>query len=156
HCRIYSRCRSRLVTLGCDDETLNIFRILTKDDVEASTVVLNPNIPGSTKLRLSWLWGTSGLAGSFGSEPDLNADPGIVLEFRRVHWLRARAQKLRWQEELILVTYEMQWTVRYFVQARQWEAVAENACVSAGARAYAARQETTWQRVALAADSSFR
>ena len=33
---------------------------------------------------------------------------------RRVHWLRARAQFMRWQEEVTLNTYEMQWTVRYF------------------------------------------
>jgi hypothetical protein len=33
---------------------------------------------------------------------------------RRVHWLRARAQLMRWQEEVCLTNYEMQWTVRYF------------------------------------------
>ncbi|KAF8804394.1 hypothetical protein BYT27DRAFT_7062407, partial [Phlegmacium glaucopus] len=47
HCRIYKRCRSHLVALGCDSEQLQIFRILTKDDVQASTIILDPNIPGS-------------------------------------------------------------------------------------------------------------
>ncbi|KAM6490327.1 hypothetical protein JOM56_014304 [Amanita muscaria] len=37
HARIYSRCRDRLVTLGYDQ-----FRVLTKDDVKASTAILNP------------------------------------------------------------------------------------------------------------------
>ena len=31
-----------------------------------------------------------------------------------VHWLCACAQFMRWQEEVTLNTYEMQWTVRYF------------------------------------------
>lgn len=32
----------------------------------------------------------------------------------RVHFLRARAQKNRWTEELLLVEYEMRWTAQYF------------------------------------------
>ena len=40
---------------------------------------------------------------------------------RRVHWLRARAQLMRWQEEVTLTGYEMQWTVRYFLyMSRKW------------------------------------
>ena len=33
---------------------------------------------------------------------------------RRVHWLRARTQLMRWREQVTLTTYEMQWTVAYF------------------------------------------
>jgi hypothetical protein len=42
--------------------------------------------------------------------------PRSLFTVRRVHWLRARAQLMRWQEEVTLTGYEMQWTVRYFRQ----------------------------------------
>jgi hypothetical protein len=44
-----------------------------------------------------------------------------TLTVRRVHWLRARAQLMRWKEEVTLTGYEMQWTVRYFqYQSQKW------------------------------------
>ena len=39
---------------------------------------------------------------------------------RRVHWLQSQAQRNRWREEFLLVTYEMQWTVWYFIYHSQW------------------------------------
>ncbi|KAF8814120.1 hypothetical protein BYT27DRAFT_7250341 [Phlegmacium glaucopus] len=156
HCRIYKRFRSRLVALGCDSEQLQIFRILTKDDVQASTIILDPNIPGSMTLHLSWIWGSSHLLGNMTADAEESTDPGILLEFRRVHWLHARAQKQRWQEELIIVTYEMQWTVSYFLQHMQWDLASEKTNISGGARAYVARQHTIWHRLALVADAAFR
>jgi len=41
---------------------------------------------------------------------------------RRVHWLRARAQLMRWREEVTLTGYEMHWVVRYFLNKSQtWD-----------------------------------
>ena len=57
-CRIYGRARAAMVRLGADDTTLGKFRILLKDDVKASTAILDPNIPGASSLRLSWIWQT--------------------------------------------------------------------------------------------------
>ena len=56
HCQVYSHCRSRLISLGADQDTLRQFRELKKDDIKASTAVLTPNTPGSTSLKLSWIW----------------------------------------------------------------------------------------------------
>ena len=56
HCQVYSHCRSRLIDLGADDETMNEFRDLKQEDVNASTAILTPNTPGSTSLKLSWIW----------------------------------------------------------------------------------------------------
>jgi hypothetical protein len=56
HSRIYNKCRSAMVRLGADGETLARFRVITKDDLKSSTALLNPNLPGSTKLQLSWIW----------------------------------------------------------------------------------------------------
>ena len=56
--RMYSRCRSTFVTLGAGHSTLNRLKDLKFDDVSASTTVLNPNEPGSTRIKLSWIWQT--------------------------------------------------------------------------------------------------
>lgn len=58
HARIYTRCRSRLLALDCDQRLLQIFRVLTRADLKASTAILTPNIPGSSGLQLSWIWQT--------------------------------------------------------------------------------------------------
>ncbi|KAH9483512.1 hypothetical protein JR316_0002980 [Psilocybe cubensis] len=56
HAQAYSHCQSRIVKLRADDEILKELRILTKEDIKSSTAILNPNLPGSTKFRLSWIW----------------------------------------------------------------------------------------------------
>lgn len=55
-CRAYNRGRAALITLGADAPLLRRFRVLTKDDVKASTALRNPNTQGSTTHRLSWIW----------------------------------------------------------------------------------------------------
>ncbi|KAG2030278.1 hypothetical protein BDR03DRAFT_878696, partial [Suillus americanus] len=38
-----------------------------------------------------------------------------------VHWLRAKALRDRWKEEILLVQLEMDWTCNYFLwKASQW------------------------------------
>jgi hypothetical protein len=66
--RVYCRARAALVRLGADERTLEKFKLLTRDDVKASTAILKPNIPGSTTLRLSWIWETGPRIS--GSAPD--------------------------------------------------------------------------------------
>ena len=61
HCRAYSKCHSAMQCLGADSGTLSRFQVLSKQDVKCSTALLDPNTPGSTSLRLSWIWQT-GLA----------------------------------------------------------------------------------------------
>ena len=58
HARIYSHCRTRLIALQCDERWLRIFRVLTRSDLKASTAILQPNLPGSSSLKLSWIWQT--------------------------------------------------------------------------------------------------
>jgi hypothetical protein len=76
-----------------------------------------------------------------------------------VHWLRARAQKQRWNEELILVGHEMDWTVRYYLyQARVWKdrkSVAEGMGDN-GAAVYAVRKEAMWKEMAFRAAVQFQ
>ncbi|KAM6491255.1 hypothetical protein JOM56_013494 [Amanita muscaria] len=71
-----------------------------------------------------------------------------VFLVKRVHWLRAQTQMTRWQEELLLVTYEMQWTVRYFLhQTTKWESALSHPNITPGASAYASRQKMKWHKL---------
>jgi len=62
--KVYCQARTALVRLGADETTLNKFKVLTRDDVKASTAILDPNIPGSSNIQLSWIWETSQISGS--------------------------------------------------------------------------------------------
>lgn len=77
----------------------------------------------------------------------------------RVHWLRARAQQQRWNEELILVGHEMDWTVRYYIyQSTIWKdrkKVAEGMRDS-GAAVYAAKKDAMWMLMAVTAADQFQ
>ena len=87
HCRMYTRCRSRIVVLGADPSTLSRLQILSLNDIRASTAIVNPNEPGSSSIKLSWIWQSAGghrfgLAGA-----DTGADPDAgnrVLECERI------------------------------------------------------------------------
>ena len=59
HARIYARCRNHLVALNCGESILRQYRILSKVDLKSSTAILDPNQPGSTTLKLSWIWHSS-------------------------------------------------------------------------------------------------
>jgi hypothetical protein len=63
-CRVYGRCRAAMVRVGADNDMLQKYQILLKEDVRSSTALLNPNTPGSTRLQLSWIW----RAGSAGND----------------------------------------------------------------------------------------
>lgn len=76
----------------------------------------------------------------------------------RVHWLRARAQRQRWQEELILVEREMEWTVRYYLhQSGVWAERRRTAddIEDRGAAVYAARKIDMWRNMAASASVQF-
>ncbi|KAF9552131.1 hypothetical protein CPC08DRAFT_647294, partial [Agrocybe pediades] len=156
HCAAYNKSRRRMLNLGADPKLMqDKFQPLKKDDVKTSTAVLNPNMPGSTKLQLSWIWKTHNYVNGDTSEYD-QLDENV----KRVHWLRARAQADRWREECQLLTYEMQWTVRSFVQKSKLWLVLKNAhngsAPSPGTRAYADRQSRTWHAMAVLSDRDFR
>jgi hypothetical protein len=70
---MYNHCHSRLLALDCDAETLSMFQWLTKDDINASTAILNPNVAGSTSVRPSWIWHNSFRTGVIANS-DVSAD----------------------------------------------------------------------------------
>lgn len=87
HARIYARCRGRLMALNCDERRLSPFRVLSREDLKASTAILRPNVPGSSTLQLSWIWQTgrwhlfgADAGGRAGTVEDAVADPASLLE----------------------------------------------------------------------------
>jgi hypothetical protein len=67
---------------------------------------------------------------------------------------------MRWQEEVTLITYEMQWTVRYFAyKSKIWSETLllspDNLPQSAGALAYAKRKQSSWRTHCVKTDRLF-
>jgi hypothetical protein len=56
HGRLYGKCRASIQILKAEDHILARLKVLTPIDVTASTAMLNPNAPGSTRIKLSWIW----------------------------------------------------------------------------------------------------
>jgi hypothetical protein len=54
--KAYERNRLAMVRLDADQYTLATFKPLTRQDLRASTAVLDPNEVGSKNLTLSWVW----------------------------------------------------------------------------------------------------
>ena len=80
----------------------------------------------------------------------------IILIVHRVNWLCAKARKERWEEEIELVTSEMDWTVHCFQHHEGvWKQRAENA-KRPGEIAYAWKQSSTWEQWARRAGDTFR
>jgi len=63
-----------------------------------------------------------------------------------VHWLKGRAQKNRWAEELRITQNEMEWVTRFFFsKRREWSTwLASCPSPSSGHVAYAERQMDMW------------
>jgi hypothetical protein len=57
--RIYNRTRNAMLSIGMELETLDsVYKPLTKDDINVSSAVADPNVAGSSKTKLSWIWTT--------------------------------------------------------------------------------------------------
>ena len=80
----------------------------------------------------------------------------IGLPVNHVHWLHAHTQHLRWREECILVRYEMEWTMRYFLHKSDLWMLGDHANVASSAVAYAHHQAAMWHDLAHYADQSFK
>ena len=78
---------------------------------------------------------------------------------------------MRWQEEVTLTAYEMQWTIQYFINKSEFwsniknipadDPVSMNVDVmvpidNSGALAYAKRKHWTWYQLAQKSDKTFR
>jgi hypothetical protein len=89
---MYDHCRSRLLALGCDADTSSMFQQLNKDDLNASTAIVNPNVPGSANVLLSWIWhhvhAQTGVNVTAAVDPNANAnaDTSQFWECKSILW----------------------------------------------------------------------
>ncbi|KAJ7112012.1 hypothetical protein C8R43DRAFT_1138947 [Mycena crocata] len=103
------------------------------------------NAPGTTKRLMSWIWTAPGA---------LDDIEERIHESVRVEWSRARARKLRWTEEVMMLREEMRRVLRYLATRADWwrESVGARSDVSdvvgAGLRAYALKQASWHTRLA--------
>ncbi|KAJ7097104.1 hypothetical protein B0H15DRAFT_945777 [Mycena belliarum] len=117
------------------------------------------NAPGTSKKVMSWIWTSPGA---------LDDGEQQLHESVRVEWARARARKVRWEEEVMTLREEMRRVLRYLAwQSAWWRSHAGLRAdlspeIGAGVRAYALKQahwhdklaaffEKKWQMPALAA-----
>ncbi|KAJ7813724.1 hypothetical protein B0H14DRAFT_3477608 [Mycena olivaceomarginata] len=153
----YRRGREALVGLGVADEHPHL-RPLRVDDVRldgdagetdvaarkklamigAGHSARTPrNAPGTSKRKMSWIWTAPG---AFDDE-EMRLHESI-----RVEWCHARARKVRWSEEIMLLREEMRRVLRYLAwQGAWWQACVAlrsdlTGRIAAGVQAYALKQ----------------
>lgn len=170
--RVYAFNRTAMIDLGIGEAQLTTtYRDLQASDLITSTAILQPNLPGQSTQRLSWIW-TQHLSSADDdthlsecklSRPLLRQTNNMTMHsVYRVHWLRSRAQLLRWEEEQNLTMHEMVWSTGYFMyQVTRWstwkqETLAAAAAAAApGKLAYAEKQMHRWRMLALNADAHY-
>lgn len=63
----------------------------------------------------------------------------------RVNWLRAKARRDRWNEEVVLLRYEMDWCRNFFKgKLNEWKGLAD-ASILPGHRCYALSRSEMWE-----------
>ncbi|KAI0739707.1 hypothetical protein C8Q80DRAFT_1111992 [Daedaleopsis nitida] len=104
------------------------YKAIVKEDLRVETAVIESFTQGVRNISTAWFW------------------HGPV---RKMLWLRAYARKLRWDEELVIVLFEMDCTVwRFEKMAADWTKWG-TAPRTPGHRSYAAKQTELWRELAL-------
>jgi hypothetical protein len=168
--RVYSLCRERMLKLGLPaEEQISAYQIITDKDVHTSTAIRTPNERGQSRYQLSWIF-TTELQRMENQNPnqylsECKCPPEILCRTTfiflidyRIHWLRGRAQAMRWKEEETLVGYEMLWTTLSFRnRSRHWKDMELQGQMDGrlGVAAYAAKQRDMWRKLAGSAEHHF-
>ena len=171
HARVYNRARQSIVDLSAEASLLDRYKVLERHDLRTDTTVIAPNVRGQRNKSLPWFWSMDVCrdadVGAWmndcrhilfheRSDDAQKMDLNVVY---RVHWLRAKAQKTRWIEELQCLQVEMESAVRYFRHQEQfWKEKHEliEPQTQPGHAVWAARQNAMWHSMATQADSRFK
>ncbi|KAI0681894.1 hypothetical protein C8T65DRAFT_703823 [Cerioporus squamosus] len=153
HVRVYTQARRaalRLFMPGKEERQaafLAKYKPIAREDLKASTTVLEAFTPGLRNRHEAWFWTIE--------DNEAGRSDSWTRSFRRMLWLRAYARKQRWTEESVLVPFEMDCTVRSFAaKVAEWEGL-RTLSPTPGHRAYACRQAHMWQSLKVHAESSF-
>jgi hypothetical protein len=161
----YRLARSALGGLGVSAELLSRYQEIQKGDLKMSRDVVEENRVGQRSSELPWFWRLDTKwdkdRGTFLKECKCCCLTPAQLQsycfapVYRVNWLRAKARKERWEEEIELVTSEMDWTINCFQHHEGiWKGRAEEG-KSPGHIAYAWKQSSVWGEWAKTAKGNF-
>src|SRR6266705_7132074 len=171
HARVYNRVRQSIVDLGAEASLLDQYKVLERHALRTDTTVIAPNVRGQRNKSLPWFWSMDVCrdadVGAWmndcrhilfheRSDDAQKMDLNVVY---RVHWLRAKAQKTWWIEELQCLQVEMESAVRYFRHQEQfWKEKHKliEPQTQPGHAVWAARQNAMWHSMAMQADSRFK
>ncbi|KAI5990270.1 hypothetical protein EDC04DRAFT_2912013 [Pisolithus marmoratus] len=139
HVRSYQRARQAILQLDPDVNIKERYQEIQPEDLAVSKEVTEENRFGQGTSKLAWFWMMDG------DERQLNVEAGgLMAEFYRINWLKARARRDRWKEEVLLVRHEMLWTSLWFKHHKNiWEKRALQS-TEPGKEAYANKQIGLW------------
>jgi len=159
-----------MLSLGANTSLLDKYKVLEHQDLRIDTTVIAPNVRGQRNKSLPWFWSMD-----IRRDTDVGAwmndcrhisvhahsDGCLAINLNavyRVHWLRAKAQKTWWIEELQCLQVEVESAVRFFQHQEQyWQGKQDliEPQSQPGHAAWAARQSAMWHSMAMQADSRF-
>ncbi|KII83158.1 hypothetical protein PLICRDRAFT_119732, partial [Plicaturopsis crispa FD-325 SS-3] len=138
HLRSYRRARAALLRLGEDEDIMEEYKEIHESDLKLSGDVSHENRAGQKSDKLAWFWALPG---------GKKNKSTWMTEFYRVNWLRAKARYERWEEEVLIVGNEMQWTVLWFMHQKNCWIKRRDQCGEEntnGHRIYAQKQIGMW------------
>ncbi|KAI6163966.1 hypothetical protein EDD17DRAFT_1506860 [Pisolithus thermaeus] len=139
HVRGYQRARQATLRLDPNGNMAENYQAILPDDLAVSKEVTEENRFGQGTSKLAWFWMMEGEQ----SQLSLQGG-GLMEEFYRINWLKARARRDRWKEEVSLVRHEMLWTCLWFEYHKDmWEKRAPES-TEPGKEAYAKKQMGLW------------
>ncbi|KIK24178.1 hypothetical protein PISMIDRAFT_62507, partial [Pisolithus microcarpus 441] len=149
--RSYQRARQAILRLDPDANMAGKYQEILPEDLAVSKEVTEENRFGQGTSKLAWFWVTDG------EKSQLHVEAGgLMEEFYRINWLKARARRDRWKEEVSLVRHEMLWTVLWFeYHKNMWEERALQS-MEPGKEAYAKKQMGLWSDFANKARLMFK
>ncbi|KAI6023456.1 hypothetical protein EDC04DRAFT_2934178 [Pisolithus marmoratus] len=135
---------------ACQKLSKEKYQEILPEDLVVSKEVTEENRFGQGTSKLAWFWVIDG------EKSQLNVEAGgLVEEFYRINWLKARARRDRWKEEVSLVRHEMLWTGLWFeYHKKMWEQRALQS-TEPGKEAYANKQMGLWSDFASKARLMF-
>ena len=164
HAWVYNCAWHSIPNLGTDNTLLSQYKVLERQDLKINTAVIAPNVRGQRNKSLPWFWSMDiqrdADVGAWMSDcrctlvyvcSDTCSTKNQITVYR-VHWLRAKAQKMQWIEELQSLQVEMESAVRFFQHQEQfWQKKQEliEHQLQPGHAAWAARQSAMWHLMAM-------
>ncbi|KAG1784914.1 uncharacterized protein HD556DRAFT_1531799 [Suillus plorans] len=169
HASIYTKTRKQMMKLEPGQDQLQKYKPLLREQLKISTAVGDPNARGQRNESLAWFWSVKSTSGVLINRGMRNVSSCLhvishgyltgPMPSYRVHWLRAKALRDRWREEMILVKLEMDWTCKFFLwKATQWGDHMQESLEKRlpGHGCYAGRQSRMYSLLAQDAQAAFQ